>query len=161
MRDRFAEFRERATTPRDGVYIDTDDQWVGRYRSRAHNYVCLLPCVVIRRPRRTEGPVWDDGDPWKDWTLVTDDDGHRWAVYSRLRESDVIVSIGLRSERERMVFNISEGEAVIDGRDVTGPPGYRMVRQATRLTPGAERWGGYPPHYVRGMAPETAEEADA
>jgi hypothetical protein len=30
------------------VYLDWNDQWVGRYRSDTHNYVCPLPCLVIR-----------------------------------------------------------------------------------------------------------------
>lgn len=34
------------------IYIDLDDWWVGLYRGPHHRYVCLLPCVVIRIPRR-------------------------------------------------------------------------------------------------------------
>lgn len=34
------------------VYIDTRDWWVGYYRGPNHHYVCPVPCVVIRWPRR-------------------------------------------------------------------------------------------------------------
>jgi hypothetical protein len=34
------------------VYIDLNDWWVGYYRGDRHNYVCVLPCVVIRWVRR-------------------------------------------------------------------------------------------------------------
>lgn len=34
------------------VYIDRRDWWVGYFRGRAHHYVCPLPTLVIRWPRR-------------------------------------------------------------------------------------------------------------
>jgi hypothetical protein len=34
------------------VYFEPADRWVGYYRGDEHHYVCLLPCVVIRWPRR-------------------------------------------------------------------------------------------------------------
>lgn len=34
------------------IYRDPDDWWVGYYRGPKHHYVCLLPTVVIRWPRR-------------------------------------------------------------------------------------------------------------
>lgn len=36
------------------IYIDLDDQWVGRYRGPNHNYVCIIPCIVIRWKRRVD-----------------------------------------------------------------------------------------------------------
>lgn len=35
------------------VYIDRNDWWVGYYRGDRHHYVCPLPTVVIRWPRRS------------------------------------------------------------------------------------------------------------
>jgi len=35
-----------------GVYIDFRDWWIGYFRGEAHHYVCVLPCLVIRWPRR-------------------------------------------------------------------------------------------------------------
>ena len=35
------------------IYIDWNDWWTGLYRGREHWYVCLIPCVVIRIPRRS------------------------------------------------------------------------------------------------------------
>lgn len=39
---------------RRGVRILTEprDAWIGYYRGDTHHYVCPLPCVVIRWPRR-------------------------------------------------------------------------------------------------------------
>lgn len=34
------------------VYRDLDDWWVGYYRGPNHHYVCPLPTLVIRWPRR-------------------------------------------------------------------------------------------------------------
>jgi hypothetical protein len=34
------------------VYIDWRDWWVGYYHGPACHYVCPLPCLVIRWPRR-------------------------------------------------------------------------------------------------------------
>lgn len=34
------------------IYIDTRDWWIGYYRSGVYHYVCPLPTVVIRWPRR-------------------------------------------------------------------------------------------------------------
>lgn len=34
------------------VYIDTRDWWVGYYRGQMNHYVCPVPTVVIRWPRR-------------------------------------------------------------------------------------------------------------
>lgn len=42
----------QATSPRDGVYIDPADWWIGYYRGPNHHYVCPLPTLVIRWPRR-------------------------------------------------------------------------------------------------------------
>lgn len=36
------------------VYIDTSDWWIGYYRGENYHFVCLLPTVVIRWPRRGE-----------------------------------------------------------------------------------------------------------
>lgn len=33
------------------IYLDTRDWWVGYYRGDTYNYVCIVPCVVIRWPR--------------------------------------------------------------------------------------------------------------
>lgn len=41
------------------VYQDRDDWWVGYYRGPNHHYVCPLPTLVIRWPRRTH-PANDD-----------------------------------------------------------------------------------------------------
>lgn len=35
------------------VYIDWRDWWIGYYRGPADHYVCPLPCLVVRWPRRT------------------------------------------------------------------------------------------------------------
>jgi hypothetical protein len=37
------------------VYIEPADWWIGYYRGPNHHYVCLLPLVVIRWPRRWAG----------------------------------------------------------------------------------------------------------
>lgn len=34
------------------VYIEPADWWIGYYRGSNHHYVCPLPCLVIRWPRR-------------------------------------------------------------------------------------------------------------
>jgi hypothetical protein len=34
------------------VYLDFRERWIGYYRRDEHNYVCLLPTVVVRWPRR-------------------------------------------------------------------------------------------------------------
>jgi hypothetical protein len=34
------------------LYFEPRDWWVGYYRGDSHHYVCLLPTVVIRWPRR-------------------------------------------------------------------------------------------------------------
>jgi hypothetical protein len=34
------------------LYIDLRDWWIGYYRADRWHYVCLLPCVVLRWPRR-------------------------------------------------------------------------------------------------------------
>jgi hypothetical protein len=34
------------------IYIDWNDQWVGRYRGPNHNYICIIPCIVIRLRRK-------------------------------------------------------------------------------------------------------------
>ena len=34
------------------VYIDKADWWIGYYRGPNHHYVCVLPTVVIRWPRK-------------------------------------------------------------------------------------------------------------
>lgn len=38
------------------VYIEPRDWWIGYYRGDEHNYVCPLPCVVVRWKRRP--PHW-------------------------------------------------------------------------------------------------------
>lgn len=38
------------------IYIDWNDWWVGLYRGPHHRYICPLPCVVIRIPRKKERP---------------------------------------------------------------------------------------------------------
>jgi hypothetical protein len=39
------------------IYIDTNDQWIGRYRGPNHNYICIIPCIVIRlRRKRPQEP---------------------------------------------------------------------------------------------------------
>jgi hypothetical protein len=131
------------------VYIDRRDWWVGYYRGDTHHYVCLLPTVVIRWRRSLgDAPCWSDGDPWLDWTLV-EHQGERWAVYSRLRPADEVVTIP-------MLPPGTPTEAVIDALDpVTGQPGYTMRRQVMRLPSGAHRWGPHPPHYVRGFGRHT------
>lgn len=37
------------------IYRDYSDWWMGYYRSVRHHYVCPLPTVVIRWPRRSPG----------------------------------------------------------------------------------------------------------
>lgn len=34
------------------IYIDWNDWWVGLYRGPDHFYLCPLPCLVIRWPRK-------------------------------------------------------------------------------------------------------------
>ena len=34
------------------VYIEPRDWWIGYYRGDRHHYVCPLPTVVIRWPRK-------------------------------------------------------------------------------------------------------------
>lgn len=34
------------------VYRDPDDWWIGYYRGLRHHYVCPLPTLMIRWPRR-------------------------------------------------------------------------------------------------------------
>ena len=34
------------------VYFDFRDWWVGYYRGDTHHYVCPLPTLVVRWPRR-------------------------------------------------------------------------------------------------------------
>lgn len=41
------------------IYIDRNDWWVGAYRGPNHWYVCPIPCVVIRFPRK--GRVGNSG----------------------------------------------------------------------------------------------------
>lgn len=78
------------TSPRDGVYIDTDDQWVGRYRSPRHNYFCPLPCVVVRVPRRRP-------NDWPDRTIVTSTDdtplGREFEVRSRVMPDEHVTEV--------------------------------------------------------------------
>lgn len=142
-----------ATTPRNGVYIDPDDWWIGYYRGKDHRYVCPLPTLVIRWRRRTgDAPTWSDGDPWRDWTLVVQD-GYRWAVNSRLARTDRILHIDPRPP-EQVFGTITSHVAVIDSLDYQGRRGYRMERQTIPLPGKGTRWGPYPPHYVRGFDPE-------
>jgi hypothetical protein len=47
---RLAEALRRAARPR--VYFDFRDWWIGYYRGPNHHYVCPLPCLVVRWPRR-------------------------------------------------------------------------------------------------------------
>lgn len=101
----------------------------------------------------SDGPHWSDGDPWRDWTLV-EQDGARWAVYSRLSTTDKILSIDARPP-EQVVGTVTSHVAILDRlHPVTGDPGYRAERQCVPLDPGANTWGRYPPHYVRGFAPD-------
>lgn len=39
------------------VYIDWADWWVGLYRGPRHLYICPVPCLVIRLPRRRRRPT--------------------------------------------------------------------------------------------------------
>lgn len=34
------------------VYPDLRDWWVGYYRSERHHHLCVVPCIVLRIPRR-------------------------------------------------------------------------------------------------------------
>jgi hypothetical protein len=34
------------------IYFDFRDWWVGYYRGDHHHFVCLIPTLVIRWPRR-------------------------------------------------------------------------------------------------------------
>jgi hypothetical protein len=34
------------------IYVDWNDWWVGLYRGPNHRYICPLPCLVIRIPRK-------------------------------------------------------------------------------------------------------------
>jgi hypothetical protein len=34
------------------IYRDLNDWWIGYYRGPHHHYVCPLPTVVLRWPRR-------------------------------------------------------------------------------------------------------------
>jgi hypothetical protein len=34
------------------LYPDPRDWWVGYYRGPDHHYVCVLPCIVLRWPRK-------------------------------------------------------------------------------------------------------------
>lgn len=36
------------------IYLNFDDQWVGRYRGDTHNYVCPVPCLVIQWKRKVK-----------------------------------------------------------------------------------------------------------
>jgi hypothetical protein len=36
------------------VYIDTADWWIGYYKGSNYHFVCPLPTVVVRWPRRGE-----------------------------------------------------------------------------------------------------------
>lgn len=35
------------------IYIDWNDWWVGLYRGPNYQYICIIPCVVIRIARST------------------------------------------------------------------------------------------------------------
>lgn len=37
------------------IYIDTADWWIGYYRGPTRNYICPLPTLVFRWPRRRYG----------------------------------------------------------------------------------------------------------
>jgi hypothetical protein len=41
------------------VYIEPTDWWIGYYRGPNHHYVCPVPLVVIRWPRRVTPPAGD------------------------------------------------------------------------------------------------------
>ena len=43
---------ENVQVERVRVFLEPRDVWVGYYRGDRHNYVCPLPCIVIRWPRR-------------------------------------------------------------------------------------------------------------
>jgi hypothetical protein len=34
------------------VYVDRRDWWIGYYRGDDYNYVCPLPCLVVKWPRK-------------------------------------------------------------------------------------------------------------
>jgi hypothetical protein len=44
----------RLTFGRLQVYIDSDDQWLGRYRAAKAWYYCPVPCLVFRWTRRID-----------------------------------------------------------------------------------------------------------
>jgi hypothetical protein len=59
------------------VYRDPDDWWVGYYRGDTHHYVCPLPTIVIRWPRRSatvldEGWGWPPTPPARSWLVPPD-----------------------------------------------------------------------------------------
>ena len=43
------------TTPPLDLYRDCRDWWIGYYRGPNHHYVCPLPTLVIRWPRKVSG----------------------------------------------------------------------------------------------------------
>jgi hypothetical protein len=43
------------------LYRDKNDWWVGYYRGEQFNYVCLLPTLVIRWPRKIRLVILDGG----------------------------------------------------------------------------------------------------
>lgn len=43
------------------IYVEPRDWWIGYYRGDTHNYVCPLPCVVIRWRRRAATPTEQEG----------------------------------------------------------------------------------------------------
>lgn len=34
------------------IYFDFNDWWIGYYRGPVYHYICLLPTLVIRWPKR-------------------------------------------------------------------------------------------------------------
>jgi hypothetical protein len=38
------------------IYIDLNDWWIGYYRGANHHYVCPIPTLVIRWPRKRPLP---------------------------------------------------------------------------------------------------------
>ena len=37
------------------IYLNRNDQWIGRYRGDDYNYLCILPTVVIQWRRKSHG----------------------------------------------------------------------------------------------------------